>query len=94
MAAMFENRISRYLQQDSPAIPPTATSGQKTDSTEPTIPNGFAVIPIAGMFSGFKLPASAASIYELARRQAIAQSQERLLSLLRSRWEFLKKAEG
>ena len=50
---MFQNRISRYLQQDSPAMPPDPTSGPKADSAAPTIPNGFAAIPASGMFSGF-----------------------------------------
>lgn len=90
---MFKNRVSGYFSPDSPDPGSTPPVDPKSKSADPNFTSGFAVVPNSGM-SGFYLPAVPSSIYELARREAIARSQERLLSLLRSRWEFLKKAEG
>lgn len=85
---MFKNRISSYYEQA--ASDPTQPSIDKPASNgKSALTSGFAIVPTFGMINGVNLPAMPNSIYDIARREAIAQSQQRLLTLLRSRWDFL-----
>ena len=85
---MFTNRISGHFEQN-PGDAKRPATDNSTSSNKSALTSEFAVVPTFGMVSGVNIPAMPNSIYDIARREAIAQSQQRLLSLLRSRWNFL-----
>jgi hypothetical protein len=88
-AAMLNNRISSYYEESSPAGDPQPTTERSKPAGQSTL-GGFVVVPLPGVPGSLGPTAAPFSIYDLARREAIERSQERLIALLRSRWQMLK----